>query len=155
MNAVVEPARLRIRPMRFGDIEAVMVNELAAYKYPWTEGIMRDCLRVGYYCAVGEVGEQVVSHAVMSDAVGEAHVLNLCVHPSWQGNGFGRSLLKHLMEEARERNATNMFLEVRASNTAAQSLYLAMGFNEIAQRRDYYPAGKGRESALVFAKTLL
>ena len=90
----------------------------------------------------------------MSTAVDESHILNLCVHPDWQGQGLGRVLLDHLVAAARSRGAAHLFLEVRASNDAAQRLYLSMGFNEIAQRAGYYPARGGRESALVFAKTL-
>jgi ribosomal-protein-alanine N-acetyltransferase len=131
-----------------------MVVEAAAYTHPWTEGIMRDCLRVGYYCVVGDVGGAVISHAVMSEAVGEAHVLNLCVHPHWRRQGFGRALMEHLLAAARRTGVSNVFLEVRASNRAAQGLYLSMGFNEIGQRQGYYPAKQGREAALVFAKTL-
>ena len=59
MNAIVGRAgqvSLDIRPMRAADVPAVMVSELAAYPHPWTEGIFRDCLRVGYYCVVGETG---------------------------------------------------------------------------------------------------
>jgi ribosomal-protein-alanine N-acetyltransferase len=40
------------------------------------------------------------------------------------------------------------------SNTAAIRLYHSEGFNEVGQRRGYYPCALGREDALVFAKTL-
>ena len=45
-----------------------------------------------------------------------------------------------------------MLLEVRPSNTAAISCYNSAGFNEIGQRKDYYPATNGREDALLFAR---
>lgn len=154
MNAVAEPLPIKTRRMRDPDVPEVMATELAAYPHPWTDGIFRDCIRVGYYCVVGEVGGQVMAHAVMSVAAGEAHVLNLCVHPGWQGRGFGRRMLDHLIDTARGRVVTHMFLEVRASNEVAQGLYLSQGFNEIAQRPGYYPADEGRETALIFAKTL-
>lgn len=154
MNAVVERANLVIRLMQQADVGAVMVSEEAAYSHPWTEGIFIDCLNVGYYCVVGELVDRVMAHAVMSVAVGEAHVLNLCVHPHWQGEGYGRRLLEHLLTVAEARGATHMFLEVRTTNEVAQQLYQSLGFNEIAQRPGYYPADKGRETAIVYAKTL-
>ena len=154
MNAVLERTRLLIRPMHQADVGSVMVSEEAAYSHPWSEGIFFDCLKVGYYCVVGELVDRVMAHAVMSVAVGEAHVLNLCVHPHWQGEGHGRRLLEHLLTVAEARGATHMFLEVRATNDVAQKLYRSFGFNEIAQRPGYYPADKGREMAIVFAKTL-
>jgi ribosomal-protein-alanine N-acetyltransferase len=92
---------------------------------------------------------------VLSVAVGEAHVLNVCVHPDWQGRGLGRRILDRLLRLAREHEADTAFLEVRASNTVAQRLYESAGFNEIGVRRGYYPARVGREDAVVYAKTLI
>jgi ribosomal-protein-alanine N-acetyltransferase len=155
LNAVAEHVLLEIRPMREADLSAVVASEEAAYTHPWTPGIFTDCLKVGYHCLVGTLGGRIIAHAVMSVAVGEAHVLNLCVHPEWQGRGHGRRLLEHLLQMTMARRVKHMFLEVRASNEAAQALYLAMGFNEIAQRPGYYPAPAGRETALVYARTLI
>ena len=75
-------------------------------------------------------------------------------HPRWQGVGYGRSLLQYLVDTATAQKATHMFLEVRESNAVAQRLYETAGFNEIAQRPGYYPAGRRRETALVYARTL-
>ena len=47
-----------------------------------------------------------------------------------------------------------VFLEVRQSNNPARALYEDEGFNELGNRRDYYPNGDGREDALIFARTL-
>ena len=72
-----------------------------------------------------------------------------------QGQGLGRRLLQHLIAEAGRKEADTMFLEVRASNRAASSLYDSAGFNEVGQRRGYYPAeGGAREDALVLALSL-
>ena len=138
--------------MRAEDLSTVIQVETAAYAYPWSEGILRDCLRVGYSCWVCELGNDLVGHAVMSIAVGEAHLLNICVEPGWQGRGMGRRLLRRMLRIARERDADTMFLEVRVSNDAAQGLYEAEGFAEVGRRRDYYPARYGREDAIVYAK---
>ena len=47
-----------------------------------------------------------------------------------------------------------IFLEVRPSNTTARALYEDEGFNELGNRRDYYPAGDSREDALILARVL-
>jgi ribosomal-protein-alanine N-acetyltransferase len=55
----------------------------------------------------------------------------------------------------RRLGASNMFLEVRPSNEAAQALYRRFGFRKVATRRDYYPAHHGRrEDALVLSLEL-
>ena len=155
MSAVLHEPIPGIRPMMVDDLPAVLAVENQAYSHPWSEGIMRDCLRVGYSCWVCELGDALIGHAVMSIALGEAHLLNLCIHPDQQRQGTGRRLLHRMLRVASERQADTVFLEVRASNTAARALYEDEGFGEIGQRRDYYPADSGREDAIVYAKALL
>lgn len=154
MSAILQEPMPFIRAMRADDVASVMQVETRAYSHPWTEGILRDCLRVGYSCWVCEVGEDIVGHMVMSIAVGEAHLLNVCVAPDWQGRGVGRRLLRRAQRVAQERNADTLFLEVRDSNEPAKRLYEAEGFGEIGRRRGYYPARYGREDAVVYAKAL-
>ena len=50
MSAVPASHGSRIRPLTASDLDAVMDIEVRAYPYPWTLGIFRDCLRVGYCC---------------------------------------------------------------------------------------------------------
>ncbi|WP_457673944.1 ribosomal protein S18-alanine N-acetyltransferase [Thiolapillus sp.] len=147
---------LEARPMQTRDLPAVMAVECLAYSHPWSQGIFEDCLRVkGYDCRVYEREQTLVAYTVMSWGAGEAHLLNICVHPDHQGQGLGRQVLEQVVERAREKGADSLFLEVRVSNEGARGLYESMGFNEIGQRFDYYPADKGREDALVFALPLL
>ena len=155
MSAILKDPLAVLRAMSIDDLADVIGNEQDAYSHPWSEGIMRDCLRVGYSCWVCELDGVVVGHAVMSVAVGEAHLLNICIAPPWQGRGLGRLLLRRLYRVAGENNADTVFLEVRESNTGARTLYEDEGFVEIGQRRGYYPAERGREDAIVYARTLL
>jgi ribosomal-protein-alanine N-acetyltransferase len=155
MSAVLREPTPHLRQMSREDLPSVLAVETRGYTHPWTEGILRDCLRVGYSCWVCELGEELVAHAVMSIAIGEAHLLNLCVHPDQQGQGIGRRLLNRMLRIARERQADTMFLEVRASNLPARALYESEGFGEIGLRRDYYPSHAGREDAVVYAKALI
>jgi ribosomal-protein-alanine N-acetyltransferase len=154
MSAVLKDPMLRLRPMSEEDVPAVTAVEQAAYSHPWTAGIFRDCLRVGYCCWVCTRGDAVIGHGVMSVAAGECHVLNVCVHPHWQGHGLGRKILTRLLGMGRRHHADTAFLEVRVSNEPAIRLYRAEGFNEIGIRRGYYPHSDGREDALVLAKSL-
>jgi ribosomal-protein-alanine N-acetyltransferase len=72
----------------------------------------------------------------------------------WQRQGLGRKFLEHLIGVAQGYRAETMFLEVRPSNTPALRLYAAMGFSEIAVRRNYYPAENGREDAILMGLPL-
>ncbi len=145
---------LSFRPMTEADLEAVLKIEYAAFSHPWTRGIFLDSLK-SYDCWLMFEGSQQVGHGVIQVVAGEAHLLNITVKPESQGRGLGLRLLEHLMRRARELQAGECFLEVRASNQPAYRLYERYGFNEIGRRRDYYPAVGGREDALVMACTLI
>lgn len=144
-----------LRKMINDDLPSVMVGELAAYPYPWTQGNFEDCLRNHMYsCWVFEIERQFAGHVVISTGAGEAHILNICVYPEEQGKGWGRKLLAEAEWIAKQHQADTCILEVRPSNQAGLYLYQTEGYNEIGVRKDYYPANKGREDAIVMAKML-
>ena len=147
-------AGLYYRRMEIGDIETVMQVETKAYTYPWTEGIFKDCIRVGYDCWLALAEDSIVAHAVISIAAGESHILNISVAEDQQGRGFGKQFIEFLVGIARQKKASVIMLEVRPSNIAAINCYNAVGFNEIGCRKDYYPGPNGREDALLFAREI-
>ncbi len=140
--------------MVMADLPAVLEVEQQAYPWPWTLGIFRDCLRSGYECWVMELEQALAGYSVLSVAAGEAHLLNLCVAPAVQGRGLGRWLLEQTLNLARWHQVDTVFLEVRHSNRVARHLYEQAGFNEIGLRPGYYPAGQGREDAVVMARPM-
>ncbi|MDH5547359.1 MAG: ribosomal protein S18-alanine N-acetyltransferase [Gammaproteobacteria bacterium] len=153
MSAVLESQR-HFRDMAEEDVPSVMALERKGHAFPWTEGIFRDCIRVGYVCTVLEEQGAIIAYGVMSIAAGEAHVFNVCVDPGRRNKGLGGEVMEYLIEKARRRNANSIFLEVRPSNEAAVALYDRLGFNQIGNRKDYYPDVGGREDALIFARDL-
>ncbi len=155
MSAVKPLSETSFRPMQEGDLSSVMAIEKRAYPYPWTETIMADCLRVGYCCWVMESGQRLIGYGIVSVAAEECHILNLCIDPDFGGHGLGKQLLDQLLLVATGHHARIAFLEVRPSNLSALSLYEKSGFNEVGLRTNYYPAGKGREDALILALDLL
>ncbi|MDA8093059.1 MAG: ribosomal protein S18-alanine N-acetyltransferase [Betaproteobacteria bacterium] len=145
---------LRLRPMQLRDLETVIGIEREIYPFPWTSGNFRDSLLSGYSCWVCEKAGPVVAYGVVMLAADEAHVLNIGVARDWQRRGIGRALMEHLVGVARDYGAATVFLEVRPSNGPALRLYERMGFNEIGVRKNYYPAAKGREDAIVMGLQL-
>jgi [ribosomal protein S18]-alanine N-acetyltransferase len=144
----------RLREMRAEDAPTIAAIEHASYDFPWTEGIFRDCLRVGYKCRVLCAGEALIGYAVLAIGAGEAHLLNLCVRAERRCAGHGHYLLERMIELARSDGADRIFLEVRPSNDAGRRLYQRAGFEEIGRRPRYYQALLGREDALVLARAL-
>jgi [ribosomal protein S18]-alanine N-acetyltransferase len=140
---------IEIRAMTDSDVRPVVEIERASYQFPWSEGIFRDCLRVGYVCRVVLSADELIGYGIMSTGAGEAHILNLCVCESYRCLGVGRTLLEHLLARAGAGGSSEAYLEVRPSNTAAIRLYQTLGFEPIGIRRGYYQAVGGREDAAV------
>lgn len=68
----------------------------------------------------------------------QADIQTIAVSPAVRRQGLGRVLMLSLIAEARDRGATEVFLEVRADNPGAQQLYAGLGFEPIAVRPKYY-----------------
>jgi len=143
-------ASVAIRQMTDADIPDVVAIERGSYQFPWSEGIFRDCLRVGYVCRSVLHEGHVIGYGIMSFGAGEMHILNLCVLETLRGRGVGRTLLQYLLSRGAAAGMHEAYLEVRPSNTAAIRLYLALGFEQVGMRRGYYQAVNGREDALVY-----
>jgi ribosomal-protein-alanine N-acetyltransferase len=149
VSAEAETLHYLVRPLAEADLDRVMEIELEAYPHPWTRGIFADCLRVGYQCWGLQADASLVGYCILTHAANEAHLLNLCVAPSWQRRGLGGILLEHVVRLALAHGCESIFLEVRPSNRDAIRLYQRSGFTVIGKRPGYYSKGAGREDAIV------
>ena len=138
-----------IRPLTPDDLPRVMELERLGHSHPWTEGIFRDCFKDSYRVWAYVSGNELVGYAIISYQFDEAHLLNVCVHPTFRGMGLGRKLLQHAIAVAVEDDLACMILEVRKSNRAATLLYRSEGFQQIGVRPKYYPGPSGGEDARV------
>lgn len=155
--ASVESMNVFVRAMRASDLDLVVASENLSLQNPWTKRVFADCLRSGYECWVLASRDRIVAHGVLSVAAGEAHVLTLCVHPQFRQRGYGRRMLRHLLDKGYRKGGEMAFLEVRPSNSTAIALYRATGFVQVGERRGYYPAEPGetdREDALILSRAL-
>ena len=72
---------------------------------------------------------------------GQADVQTIAVVDRVRRRGLGRTLVLAVLNEARLRGATEVFLEVRADNPGAHDLYRSLGFADIGVRPRYYRGG--------------
>jgi ribosomal-protein-alanine N-acetyltransferase len=152
MNALPSPHTM-LRPMTVRDLDAVLAIEVAAYPFPWSRGNFVDSLAAGHLAEVLETDEPIGYYVALA-GVDEMHLLNITVATRWQGMGYGSLMLDAVRRQARSRGFEQLWLEVRASNVRARSLYARRGFMSVGARRGYYPAAGGREDAIVMSLTL-
>lgn len=149
-----EPA-LEIRLLRHADLRSVLSLERSVYPAPWRIEHFAQVIDLPGgmgWVAVGPTGE-IVGYAVGWVAADEAELANIAVATGWRRRGVGRRLVDSVRQAACELGARRLYLEVRASNLAAQSFYAGLGFEVVGRRPGYY--ARPREDALVMAVDLI
>lgn len=150
----------RLRPMTAADLTGVLALERELFPDdPWTPEMFAE--EIGqppasrlYLIAEESAAGVLVGYAGMMFVPGgaQADVLTIAVSSRHWGHGVGSALLSALIQAARDRDRTEVFLEVREDNPRARGLYLRRGFEEIGVRRGYYqPSGV---DAIVMRKDL-
>jgi len=111
-----------------------------SFSLPWPERSFRFELtdNPASRCWVAEVDGRVVGMIVVWLLVEEAHVATLATHPDLRRQGIAKKLLSHALRYLIDEGAQTSFLEVRASNIAAQEMYRKFGYEESGRRRRYY-----------------
>lgn len=68
----------------------------------------------------------------------ESHITNVGTIPGYERMGIATFLLKEIIQIGRNEGVNILTLEVRVSNKKAQSLYKALGFENVKVKKDYY-----------------
>ena len=131
---------IMIRKMTLEDIEQVIAIDRVSFSLPWPERSFRFELtdNPASRCWVAEVDGKLVGMIVAWLIVDEVHVATIATHPDFRRQGIAKNLLSHALQHLSTEGAQSSFLEVRASNVAAQEMYRKFGYEESGVRRRYY-----------------
>lgn len=131
---------LTLSSMNISDIDSVLNIENASFSSPWTRlAFLSELLendKAHYF--VAKLGGTLVGYIGTWIIFDEAHITNVAVAPEYRGYGIGRALMEGLIQFCWSRGVTRATLEVRRSNTVAQSLYTSLGFTVAGVRKGYY-----------------
>lgn len=121
----------------------------------WTRG---QCLGIlampGVWLTLAALNGDVAGFAVARAIAGEAELLLLACLPEVRRRGVGGALLRSVINDAQDRNATKIYLEVRRGNEALD-LYRSSGFLKVGERLAYYRGTSGQlYDALTFERQL-
>ena len=130
---------MTVRALDTGDIPRVLeIQALCPEAAAWSEADYRrlqgrECLSWQTTVAVKD-GRIAGFLTYAAPPIGDLEVMNLAVDPSHRRRGVAWTLVRQLLRQT----AVPLFLEVRAGNRPARSLYKKLGFTETGQRRSYY-----------------
>lgn len=135
--------------MTLQDLDRIVEIEQLSFTLPWSRSSFYQELTNNPYARyiVMEYDGQIIGYCGMWLVMDEAHITNIAVLPQFRGKKLGEALMRQAMTLAREEGAQTMTLEVRVSNTVAQSLYRKLGFLNGGIRKRYY--SDNQEDALV------
>ena len=134
---------LVIRPATAADFSEIHRIEMGSYSDPWPCSmfyLMRG--RAPDLFLIAESGGSVVGYAIgeleRKEGVMVGHVMNVAVTEVFRRRGLAGRLMDELERRFKKRRAEASYLEVRASNIPAQSLYMKRGYVEAGVLPCYY-----------------
>ena len=135
---------MRIRQARQHELEAIIqIQSKAPEVAQWTAGdyanLAGDPLGLLLVAELESTSSPALAgFAAFHHLLDEAELRNIAVDPAQRRQGVGRELVAEGLRRLRELGVTRIFLEVRASNLAAQRLYFSAGFRLQSRRKEYY-----------------
>ncbi|MDL2258286.1 ribosomal protein S18-alanine N-acetyltransferase [Eubacteriales bacterium OttesenSCG-928-K08] len=128
------------RKMKKEDVPGVAEIESICFRSPWTKNMLYSELKnaVARYFVLEAPDGALMGYIGMWLILREAHVTNVAVLPQYRRQGWGRKIMLFAMEDANDKGARQMTLEVRESNIAAQAMYEKLGFTIAGRRKKYY-----------------
>lgn len=148
-----QEAVLHFLPLDLRHLPPVLAIEREAYPDPWTEGMFRQEVSSGmshFYLGFRE--DALIAYGGFWLVLDEAHITKVTVAAPWRGQGYGRTMVVHLLRAAVALRAKVARLEVRESNQPARRLYDQLGFVCVGLRKGYY--AKTNETAVVMKRDL-
>jgi ribosomal-protein-alanine N-acetyltransferase len=145
MTEVPGGSGLILREMTLADLDQVEAIDQVSFPTPWPKQAFHFELTQNQnaLCWVAELAEPghqpvLVAAIVVWLILDEAHVSTLAVHPRYRQRGIAQRLLAKVLLACAHAGAVQAYLEVRANNHAAQSLYRKFGFDAVGIRKGYY-----------------
>lgn len=141
---------LHIDPAAVADCAAVAALERACFSVPWSEeALIAEVTDPACVFLVCREDTRLLGYVVGRRIPPEAELYRIAVSEDMRGSGIGGALLR-AYHEAVSATCDTLFLEVRASNAPAISLYEKEGYRKIDVRPRYYRDPV--EDALIFRR---
>ncbi len=100
---------------------------------PWSASDFADLKKSGCEIIASDNG-----FIVYRTILDQAEIITIGVHPDTRRAGIGAALLEIMERDVAKSGATQIFLEVASTNTAAHALYIAHGYRDVGRRPKYY-----------------
>jgi ribosomal-protein-alanine N-acetyltransferase len=145
-----------LRRMVENDLNSVLEIEHLSFPHPWRFSTFIGELE-NYpisipFVIIHRPNDRLMGYIILWFIQEEVQISNFALHPDFRRMGVGEAVLRDILDKVTKEGASEIFLEVRPSNSAARSLYEKLGFQILGKRKNYYQSPN--EDALIMGKNL-
>ena len=139
--------------MTKGDLGSVLEIERKSFEQPYSREILAQELKIkAAYLRVATHRKKIIGYIDFWLVHDEMELISIAVDPEFKRRGVGEALMQEMLRFAHVNGAKSIYLDVRRSNVAAQTLYEKFGFFKVGVRRRYY--SDNQEDAIMMKKSL-
>ena len=132
---------MNIRLATINDLNKIYYIEKKVFNDYWSIDLIESELNDQEHSEVSvlEINKKIIGYIFQRKIFDDNHIINLAIDIPYQHKGYGRFLLMKILEK--DKNDTNVFLEVKEANLPAIKLYIDLGFEEVDRKDRYYSDG--------------
>ncbi len=132
---------MNIRLATINDLNKIYYIEKKVFNDYWSIDLIESELNDQEHSEVSvlEINKKIIGYIFQRIIFDDNHIINLAIDIPYQHKGYGRLLLMNILEK--DKNDTNVFLEVKEANLPAIKLYIDLGFEEVDRKDRYYSDG--------------
>tara|TARA_B100001113_G_C21051090_1_gene596785 strand:- start:622 stop:1068 length:447 start_codon:yes stop_codon:yes gene_type:complete len=132
---------MNIRLATINDLNEIYYIEEKVFNDYWSIDLIESELKDQEHSEVSvlEINKKIIGYIFQRKILDDNHIINLAIDIPYQHKGYGRFLLMKILEK--DKNDTNVFLEVKEANLPAIKLYIDLGFEEVDRKDRYYSDG--------------
>jgi len=132
---------MNIRLATINDLNEIYYIEEKVFNDYWSIDLIESELKDQEHSEVSvlEINNKIIGYIFQRKIFDDNHIINLAIDIPYQHKGYGRFLLMKILEK--DKNDTNVFLEVKEANLPAIKLYIDLGFEEVDRKDRYYSDG--------------
>lgn len=148
---MIKKNALKFRLAEFEELELIAEMDSKVNLTSWNQIQYLSCFndesQYLYVLEIKDIG--IIGAIAFSIVMMEADILQIWVKRDYQNQGYGKIILKHILNLLEKRLIKSVFLEVRENNKNAIIFYTKFGFQLIGTRKNYYKVGNDYFDALL------
>lgn len=138
---------ISIREAEIADIPTIyaLSSHFSGATEAWTQAGIEEIIknRQGYYALIAEWNGEIIGYALGRFAWGKLHLMDIVVKEEMRSRGIGKKMMKQLIDLAKSKTLSEVYLEVKASNIPAIKLYQSFAFKTRFMFRGLYDGEDG------------